>query len=147
MDVATSQERVEREDWIEKALCAYRNNECSSLRQAARDFNVSLSTLQARMAGRSSRSNARGTQQTLSNAKETALVRWITRLTCTGFPASPKLVMEMAQELRRGRVQLSSPSSPNPRPIGYSWLEQFKTRYPELEGVWARQIAIPCSQP
>ena len=131
---------VESEDQVQKALNAYLEKEYSSLRKAANAFKVPFSTAQARMAGRISRSTAHETQQTLSNAEERSLTRWITRLTRTGFPPSPKLVMEMAEELRRGRVQLSTPTSFNIPSIGYSWLERFKSRHPELVSIWTRLI-------
>ena len=42
--------------------------------------------------------------------------------------------MEMAEEVRRGRVQLSRTISSTFRPIRYSWLERFKRRHTELGG-------------
>ncbi|EDO01246.1 predicted protein [Sclerotinia sclerotiorum 1980 UF-70] len=50
--------------------------------------------------------------QILSSAEENTLVRWISRLTITGFPATPMLVKGMADEIRIRRVQVAS--SPNP---------------------------------
>ncbi|TKA64438.1 hypothetical protein B0A49_10136 [Cryomyces minteri] len=46
----------------------------------------------------------------------------------------------MAEEIRRGRVRLSKKLPPSPRPIGGRWLDRFKTRHPEIEGIWTRQI-------
>jgi hypothetical protein len=34
-------------------------------------------------------------------------VRWLTRLTNTGLPASPVLATEIAEKIRGGRLQLS----------------------------------------
>jgi hypothetical protein len=56
------------------------------------------------MSGRKSRATAHETEQVLSAAEEKTLSRWITRLTRTGFPASPALAIEMAEEIWRGRV-------------------------------------------
>ena len=86
-------DRADREIRIHDALLAVANNGCPSLHQAAGLSQVSYATLHVRMSGRISRVAARVKQQTLSNTEETTLVRWITRLTRTGFPALPKLVM------------------------------------------------------
>ena len=51
------------------------------------------------MAGRNLRATAHQIEQILSSAKEKTLSQWITQLTCTGFPASPALVVQMAEEV------------------------------------------------
>jgi hypothetical protein len=92
------------------------------------------------MSGRKSRTIAYEAEQILSPAEEKTLARWIARLTRTGFPASPALAIEMAKEIRRGRVQLSRASVPTPPPIGQKWLRRFKTRMLDIAGIWTRQI-------
>lgn len=92
------------------------------------------------MSGRKSRTEAHEAEQILSNAEEKILARWITRLTRTGFPASPALAIEMAEEIPRGRIQLSKASAPSSRPIGQKWLTRFKFRMPDIAGMWTRQI-------
>jgi hypothetical protein len=112
MSFQTFQKQVHSEDDIQKAIIAIKNKEHSSIRQAALAFNVPNATLQSRMSGRKPRTEAHEAEQILSNAEEKTLARWITRLTRTGFPASPALAIEMAEEIRRGRVQLSKASAP-----------------------------------
>lgn len=56
------------------------------------------------------------------------------------IPASPALAIEMAEEIRRERVQLSKASAPTSRPIGQKRLKRFKTRMPDIAGIWTRQI-------
>ena len=95
------------------------------------------------MARRKSRAQANEVVQLLSNAEEKTLVRWITRLTSTGFPATPALVIEMAEQTRVGRVKLASPQNTEPtqlRPIGHEWLYRFLNRYPTLKGTYSRQL-------
>lgn len=103
---------------IQKEISALRNNEYWSIRKAAIAFNVPNTTLQGRISGRTSRSTAHESEQVLSPAEEKTLARWITRLTCTKFPVSPALALEMAEEIRRGRVQLSKAGISTLRPIG-----------------------------
>jgi hypothetical protein len=136
----TKQQKSEIESSIQEAIYAYSTGLYTTIRKTADAFQVSRSTLHARMNGRNSRAIARESQQTLTNPEETVLLRWITRLTRTGFPASPRLVIEMAEEVRAERVQLTRRKSSTTRPIGYSWIERFKNRHPELGGIWTRQI-------
>ena len=132
--------RLEKEKRITSAISAYIAKQYSSLRKAAAACKAPYSTVQARMAGRKSRDISHEWRQSLSNAEENTFLRWITRLTRTGYPASPKLAIEMAEEIRRGRIQLSGQSIIIARPIGYSWLERFKMRHPEINSIWTRQL-------
>ena len=89
---------------IQSAISALEKNEFTSIRKAARAFNVPNTTLRNRMSRRTLRSNAHKSDQILSNAKERTLVRWITHLISTGFPTLPALVIQIAKEIRRGRI-------------------------------------------
>ena len=86
---------------VQKAIAAYNSKQLTSIRRTADAFNLPYTTLRDRLTGAISRQQARTMQQNLSSEEEITLVRWITRLTNTGFPASPKLVLEMAEEIRR----------------------------------------------
>jgi hypothetical protein len=119
---------------------ALKNNEFRSIRKAAIAFNVPNTTLQGRMSSRTSRTTAHESEQVLSPTEEKTLARWITRLTRTGFPASPALAVEMAEEIRRERVQLARAATSTLRPIGENWLNRFKSRMPDIAGIWTRQI-------
>jgi len=125
---------------IQAAIQAYERNEYQSVRAAARAFSAPASTVHARLAGRLSRLHAHETAQILSNAEEKTLVRWISRLCRTGFPASPRLVVEMAEEVRRSRFKLSQSPRPTLQPIGEQWIDRFRARHLDIQGVWTRQI-------
>ena len=88
-----------KESCIQKALDAYNSKQYSSILKAARAFAIPYSTMKNRVSGKVSQAKAQELVQNLSNAEEKTLVRWITRLTITGFLASPKLVLEMAEEI------------------------------------------------
>jgi len=136
----SSKQKAESEADIQTALLAYRAGNFSSIRAAAGAFSVPYTTLRHRIAGRTSRSHAYESAQILLNIEEQTLVRWISRLCRTGFPASPKLVIEMAEEVRRSRFQLSQSLPLSLRPIGEHWIDRFRTRHPEIQGIWTRQI-------
>jgi hypothetical protein len=125
---------------MQRAITEYYSGLYSSKQAAAQANNVPPATLRYRLAGRTSPSQAHETQQILSNAEEKTLVRWITRLTSTGFPTSPALVVEMADEIRRGRLQLSRADPSLTRPIGEHWIDRFRARHTEFSSVWSRQI-------
>ncbi len=81
-------ERVIRER-IANAIADYRARHCTSIRATAAAWTVSEATLRLRLRGRTSRSHAHEREQILSSAEEGILVRWLSRLTIAGFPASP----------------------------------------------------------
>ena len=86
---------------------------------------------------------ARKLQQILSNTEENILARWITRFTIIGYPASPKLVLKMAEEIHREHIFLmpqATSGSLKFRPINYNWLTHFKQRNPEITSIWTKQI-------
>ncbi|RAL66321.1 hypothetical protein DID88_005991 [Monilinia fructigena] len=116
------------EEKIQNAIIALQLKEFKSIRKAAEYFEVPKSTLIARVAGRKSRTQSHEMAQILSNAEENTLVRWISRLTITGFPATPMLVKEMADEIRLRRVQATNGSIDS------------KKRHPELKTCYSRQL-------
>ena len=95
MDEINPKESKDKELRIQAAIIDIQNQIYKSSRKVARAYNIPDSTLRNRMAGRNTRKNSRESQQILSNIEEKTLVRWITRLTCAGFPASPSLVMQL----------------------------------------------------
>jgi hypothetical protein len=94
MTVQTPEKQAYSGANIQKAISANKNDEFRSIRKAALAFNVPNATLQGRMSGRKMCTTAHGADQILSAAEEKTLDRWITRLTRTGFPASPALAIE-----------------------------------------------------
>jgi len=131
------------EEKLQKAIISLQLKEFKSISKAAEHFEVPKSTLIARVAGRKSRTQSHEMAQILSNAEENTLVRWISRLTITGFPATPMLVKEMADEIRLRRVQVASsriPTSTEIPPIGHEWIYRFQKRHPELKTCYSRQL-------
>ena len=67
-------------------------------------------------------------------------MRWIAHLTITGFPASASLAIAIAEEIRKNRYQVARLPPSYPRPIGKSWLDRFRARHPDMQGIWTRKI-------
>ena len=138
MDDVDPKQSEDKEIRMQAAIQDFQDRKYKSSRDAARAYNISDSTLRNRMAGRTTRVNSHGLQQILSNAEEKTLVRWITRLTCAGFPASPSLMIQMTEEVRRERAHLRNDaitSDQSIRPIDHNWLYRFESRHPELARV------------
>src|SRR5712672_2821819 len=74
-------EVADREQRLQDAISAYKNQEFSSIRAAANHFRVSDRTMSRRLDGGLSRVQAKEIVQILSNAEEKTLVRWVSRYT------------------------------------------------------------------
>jgi len=125
---------------IQAAIAALSAGQYSSIRKCATGLSVPYQTLQHRLPRRLSRSTSHEAMQILSKPEERTLVRWISQPTKTGFPASPALVLQMAEEIQHSRFQLSRTPPSYAKPIGKNWLDRFRNRHPEIKGIWARQI-------
>ena len=106
-------------------------------------FNVPPCTLYDRLKGKPPCQLAQEKQQLLTHAEEKELVRWITRLTRTGYPPRYSTLREMAEELRKRRVRNINDQSCTYikySPISEDWPRRFLRRHPELSGVTVRTI-------
>ena len=142
MDASRRDLDAYKEASIQKALVAYRTGVYSSVRAAAVAFTIPVQTLRDRAKGIQSRSMANEHNQSLSPAEERTLFKWISHLTRAGYPLAPSLAYDMAENIRSQRYQLSTAHQSNPplRPLGKNWLNKFKSRHPEIQGVWTRKI-------
>jgi len=104
----------------------------------ANQLNIPRSSLYDRIRGINSRAQAHESEQHLSSAEERELVKWITQLTIVGYPASHGLLREMAEEIRRQRIEPINELSIEHvqyRPLGKKWTYRFLLRHPELQTV------------
>jgi hypothetical protein len=99
-------QRAYSEPDIQAIILAYGSKQHRSIRGAAGAFSIPYHTLRSRLDNATSKSQAHESQQILSYAEELTLIQWISRLTRTGFPALPALVIAMTEEIHRGRFQL-----------------------------------------
>ena len=142
MDALQRELNLSLESRIQKAISAKKLDLSLSKRALATQYRVSETTLRRRLQGAQSRSMANEHLQSLSPAEERTLVKWISHLTRAGYPIAPSLAHDMAENMRSQRCQLSKrrKSDPPLRPLGQKWLDKFKGRHPEIQGVWARKI-------
>jgi hypothetical protein len=135
-----SSKRAEIEELYAKAIDAIEKGLFLSVNKAADHFDLPRSTLHDRVGGKKTRQIARQKQQSLTSDEERTLVRWLTRLTRSGTPAAPRLAIEMATQIRDNRTRRQRVGLDQYPPLDHSWLRRFRTRHPEISGVWSRQI-------
>ena len=98
MNTVSQNPRDSPETRIQNALLAHKSGKYRSVRAAAIAFSIPPSTLSYRIAGRASRSQAHESAQILSCAEEKTLVRWLTRLTSTGFDQGCRIDSKRARD-------------------------------------------------
>ena len=130
---------IEKEARLQEAITAVlkKKHTCNS---AANAFNVPRRTLYHRVKeNMQSRNKAHEDKQLLSHAEEKELVRWITRLTTAGYPPRHATLREMADEIRKRRVQ-NDREQPELFPIGKQWTQHFLRWHVELSTITLRSI-------
>jgi len=106
---------------IQAAIDAFSASSTPSLRAIATLFGVNRNTLQRRLCGRPTRSEARQSQLLLSPAQEQALLKWILELEAVGHALSHAQIREMAG--------LVSFHSGGPAECGTHWVRRFVQRH------------------
>jgi helix-turn-helix, Psq domain len=119
------------EERIQLALSAISRNGLKAsgrpvypIREAARAFGVSKTTLTARFNGRKTRVKAHEDERKLSVGCEEALVEWVAEMGRRYMPLHASAVAAHAS-LISGEV------------VGESWVHRFRSRHPELKVRWA----------
>ena len=87
------------------ALQAYRKGQFSSLRAAARSYDVLYKTLTRRHKGTPSRADSTSPQLKLTQTEETTLLQWILSMDTRGISPTQALVREIAKILLTERVR------------------------------------------
>jgi len=129
----TSRNSIEQEGRILLAIQAIKNQEFSSIREAARVFNVTRSTLQNRILGRQNRAISRANSHKLTEIEEESLKKWILSIDARGAAPRPSTVREMANLLleSRGITPVLS--------VGKNWVTKYVKRHSELSSRFSRR--------
>lgn len=115
------------------AKSAYESGQVTSIRAAARTYDVKSMTLRARLKGRPSRDITRANGHKLTATEENALLQWITALDQRDLPPRAALVGQMANTL------LSKREGDNTQRIGQHWVQNFIKRHPDLKSRYLRK--------
>ena len=103
-----------------------------SITKAAFLYDVSKSTLHARIQGRQPRFTSDQTKQLLTPEEEDALTNWVLQLYAWGWPAKIAQLRQMAIELLRARG--------NHTVLGVNWQQYFLHRHPDLQAKYSRTL-------
>jgi hypothetical protein len=104
-------------------------------------FNVRRSTLYDRVKyGKKPRNQAHEADQNLTHTEEKELVRWITRLTISGYAPRYETLRRLAEIIRERRVKTDAGEVPIKvyDQISKEWVPRFIQRHPELASVRLR---------
>lgn len=132
-----------KEARMQSALKSWKANKKQSIGKLAKAYDVCRTTLNNRIKGRKSRREGRQNLQALSPAEENELIRWISKLTITGFSPPQKLVRQMAETIRNRRTRGINDASIRLiqyPPLGRHWVRNFIRRHPRLQTVVGQTI-------
>jgi hypothetical protein len=122
----SSQKLVDREGKILLALSDIKDGRISSLRAAAKLYEIPFSTLQARADGRTARVDKRPNRYKLTQLEEDSLVEWIISMDSRGAAPRPSTVRDMAN------ILLAARGTTPPSTVGVNWASTFVKRRDEL---------------
>lgn len=104
----------------------------TSQRKASQRWGIPRSTLQARLTGHVTRSEANEHRQRLSKEQEHHLVGWILSSGALGFAPTHDQVKEFATRVLR--------AGGDDQPLGKRWMEGFMRRNPEVKGIRGKTV-------
>jgi hypothetical protein len=112
------------------ALKALENNENLSLREAAKIYDVSRTTLTQRRAGKPARRDIPANSRSLTDLEEQTIVQYVIELYTRAFPPRLCGVEDIANQL------LCERDAP---PVGKRWAHNFVKRQPKLRTRYSRR--------
>ena len=134
---------AKKEAQLQLAIAAVSNHE-HTCHSAAIAFDVPRRTLYNRVTkNMKPRNQAHESDQNLTHAEEKELVRWITRLTITGYAPRYETLRRLAEIIRERRIEKTDNSEVQVKvydEIGKDWVPRFIQRHPELASVRPRSI-------
>jgi hypothetical protein len=141
--IQTREQTAELEKRTQEALNGVKAGIYQTLNEAAVKLRVDADILYRRCKGVEGRVAAHEDQRLLTQAEERALVKWLTHLTASGYPARHSFLRKMAvglQNMRIAKINDASQELVSYPPIGKNWSTRFLNRYPQLKTMIARAI-------
>ena len=131
--VGSSQDSIQQEGRLLLAIQAINSKEISTIRQAAKQFQVPRNTLARRLRGTTNRAESRANSHKLTQIEEEILQQRILSLDSRGAAPTQAHVREMANILlaKRGSTPIQT--------VGEKWVYNFTQRRPELKARFSRR--------
>jgi len=123
---------IEQESRIQLAIQAIKNQEISSIREVARRFNVSRTSLSRRLNGTTFRGETRANRYKLTQTEEETLLQWILSMDSRGAAPQLPMVEEMANILLAERCHDR---------VGKNWVYKFVKRQDQLKTRFSRRYS------
>jgi hypothetical protein len=120
-----SHQPMDRESRLQLAIRAVRTEECKSIREAAKLFDISRSTLQDRLNGRQDNQTAKQPFQRFSVEEEASIKRCILQMSSWGWPMTIEAINALAGSLLQKKGDRE--------PLGHNWYKHFLSRHPTLK--------------
>ncbi|CBQ73839.1 related to transposase [Sporisorium reilianum SRZ2] len=130
---ASAADRDAREARLQQASQELDNGLHDSIRKAAAANDVPAATLRHWRQGRPPKVEAQNDQQHLTPTEETGLLEYIRRCACSGYPLTPALLRDCANEIIR-----SVPGRSQEPEVSHAWLQSFLLRHLAIRLHWSR---------
>ena len=134
----SAKQATTRESVIE-AIAGINNGTYSSPYTASKATGAPVRTIYRRLNGVRSVQDTQALRQLLSVEEENALANWAKALSSTGHPVSHSFLRELAEEIRKPRLDAGNPNVPS---LGLDWTKRFMRRHPQLKTTVATGIEV-----
>jgi hypothetical protein len=111
MSPPTSTQLASKEGRMALAINSYKSGSFTSIREAANTYEVSHTTLRARLQGRVPRQEIRSANLKLTDTEEQTLVNWILSMDGRGLPVRIASIRDMANLLLQKRTGTDASST------------------------------------
>jgi hypothetical protein len=111
MSQPTSAQLASKEGRMALAINAYKSGSFTSIHEAAVTYEVSYTTLRARLQGRVSRQEIRSANLKLTDTEEQTLVNWILSMDERGLPVRTASIRDIANLLLQKRTGTDASST------------------------------------
>jgi hypothetical protein len=136
MSPPTSTQLASKEGRMALAINSYKSGSFTSIREAANTYEVSHTTLRARLQGRVPRQEIRSANLKLTDTEEQTLVNWILSMDGRGLPVRIASIRDMANLLLQKRTGTDASST---RTVGPRWAYNFVRRHDSLRTRYNRK--------
>jgi hypothetical protein len=127
---------AQNEGRIALAVLAFKQGHISSVRAAAKAYDVPETTLRGRVKGLPARRDTVPTTRKLTTTEELTLVEWVLSMDQRGLAPTYDIIRQMANLLLQKR---SSQNQANPSTVGQNWAYNFVRRHKALKSKYNRK--------